>query len=109
MEEKRVRVAGMRGADRVGETAENCVREQGPVDNVTAENQPGARLSQASTPAMENVAVLINWEEVVRRTLFRASRGDWTRLPNKTFNEPTLARALRRERESGRELSVRLT
>ena len=51
--------------------------------------------------------VLINREEVVRRTLFRASRGDSTRLPNETFNEPTLSRAFQRESESGRELSVR--
>ena len=40
--------------------------------------------------------MLINWEEVVRRTLFRASRGDSMRLPNEPINEPTLSRAFRR-------------
>ena len=88
----------MKGEGRAGETTENCVREQGPVDNVPAGNQPGARLAQASMPAIENGAVLINWEEVVRCTLFRASRGDSMRLPNETCSEPTLARTCRRDR-----------
>ena len=107
MEEERVRVAGMRGEGRAGETMENCVCEQGPVNNVPMENQPGAQLAQASMPAIENGAVLINWEEVVKRTLFRASRGDSMRLPNETCSEPTLVRAFRRDREPSRELSVR--
>ena len=74
-----------------GQTAENRARGQEPVDNVTAENQPGARPTRASTQAVDNGAVLINWEEAVRRTLFRVSRGNWTRLPNEMFSMPTLA------------------
>ena len=96
VEKERVRVAKMKREDRAGETAENCIREQGTVDNIIMENQPGARSAHASTPSVENGAVLINREEVMRRALFRVNRGDSTRLLNQTFSELTLSRGFRR-------------
>ena len=67
----------------------------------------GGTTSVRKTPAEEGGAVLVNWEEIVRHTLVRVNRGDSTRLPNDTYCEPTLSRVFRRNRESGRELSVR--
>ena len=102
-----MRVAECRQNGRVGETTENRARSQAPVDNVAAENTSGARPACASTPAEEREAVLVNWEEIVRRALFRVNRGDSTHPPNETFSEPTLSRDSRRNGESDRELSVR--
>ena len=102
-----MRVAGCRQNGTVGETTENRARDQVPVDNTATERQSGARPACASTPAEEGGAVLVNWEEIVRRTLFRVNRGDSTRPPNETHSEPTLSRMFRHEGESGRELSVR--
>ena len=69
--EEQVRV-GHRREDIDGETADNRAHAQGPVDNVTADQPLGARVTSASTPTVEEGAVWMNWEEIVRRTLFRA-------------------------------------
>ena len=103
--EERVRVERRR-EETDGETGGNRVHAQGPVDNVTADQPLGARVTSASTPTVEDGAIWMNWEEVVRRTLFRVSREEPSRPLNATFSEPTLSRPSRRDRESGRELSV---